>query len=220
MALPFTVEEFFAVFARYNAAVWPAQAVAYALGVAAFAAAWRGGPRSGLPVALTLALFWATAGGVYHLGFFRAINPIASIAGAAFLVEAALLAIAGARGWLAFGRARGASAVVGAILAGYAAVLYPAINLAAGHALASSPAFGVTPCPVTIFTFGVFLLARPDVPTALLPIPFLWSLVGASAAVRLGVPADYGLGVAGVLGTALLVAGRRVATRVTPSRSA
>ena len=34
MRLPFTIEQFFAVFAAYNAAIWPAQIAAYGLGLA------------------------------------------------------------------------------------------------------------------------------------------------------------------------------------------
>ena len=50
------------------------------------------------------------------------------------------------------------------------------------------------------------------VPVTLYGIPFLWSLVGTSAATQLGIREDWGLLVAGVSGTALLVA-RRVAAR-------
>jgi len=41
--LPFSTEQFFAVFAGYNAAVWSAPVVAYGLGVVAIVAALRGG---------------------------------------------------------------------------------------------------------------------------------------------------------------------------------
>ena len=71
--------------------------------------------------------------------------------------------------------------------------------------------FGVAPCPTTIFTFGILLWATKSVPAYLLVIPLLWSIVGMSAAVNLRVPQDYGLVVAGVLGTVLiLIQNRRV----------
>ena len=35
MRLPFTVEQFFDVFEAYNRAIWPAQVLAYVLGLAA-----------------------------------------------------------------------------------------------------------------------------------------------------------------------------------------
>jgi hypothetical protein len=75
------------------------------------------------------------------------------------------------------------------------------------------PMFGVTPCPVTIFSFGMLLLTRQPVPRWLLVIPFLWSLVGGSAAILLRVPQDWALLVAGAVSLALLVQrDRRVAS--------
>ena len=44
--------------------------------------------------------------------------------------------------------------------------------------------FGVTPCPVTIFTFGLFLLTVRRFSYWLLIIPFVWSLIGGSAGSR------------------------------------
>ena len=53
--------------------------------------------------------------------------------------------------------------------------------------------FGFTPCPVTLFTFGLFLLATAPIPRGLLAIPLIWSLIGGSAAFLLGVPQDWQL---------------------------
>ena len=74
--------------------------------------------------------------------------------------------------------------------------------------------FGVAPCPTTIFTFGILLWAVKSVPAYLLIIPLIWSIVGMSAAVNLRVPQDYGLVVAGVLGTALILIQNRKVKRV------
>lgn len=68
--------------------------------------------------------------------------------------------------------------------------------------------FGVAPCPTTIFTFGLLLLTRGPVPLRLLVIPLLWALVGASAALHLGVREDLGLVVTGLVATALLLLAR------------
>jgi hypothetical protein len=79
--------------------------------------------------------------------------------------------------------------------------------------------FGVAPCPSTIFTFGLLLWTTKQVPGYLLIVPFLWSVVGMSAAVNLRVPQDYGLVVAGVLGTALIpIQNRKVKSRPSKSR--
>jgi len=87
----------------------------------------------------------------------------------------------------------------------YAMVVYPLLGFLSGHVYPGSPVFGVTPCPVTIFTFGFFLLARKKVPLGVLIIPFIWSLVGGSAAWTLGVPEDYGLLAAGIFGFVLVL---------------
>jgi hypothetical protein len=54
---------------------------------------------------------------------------------------------------------------------------------------------------VTLFTFGVLLVAQGPVPRLLLIIPLLWALVGGSAAFLLAVPQDWPL----LLSAALVV---------------
>jgi hypothetical protein len=65
--------------------------------------------------------------------------------------------------------------------------------------------FGVTPCPVTIFTFGILLLTTQRVPRWLLVIPFVWSMIGGSAAILLGVMQDWLLLVSGFIAISLIV---------------
>ncbi len=79
-------------------------------------------------------------------------------------------------------------------------VLYPLLGLASGRNYFDLPAFGVTPCPVTLTTIGVLLLAPPPLPRRLYAIPAAWALVGGSAALLLAMPQDWALLVAlGVL---------------------
>ena len=42
-----------------------------------------------------------------------------------------------------------------------------------GHVYPAAPMFGVTPCPLVIFTFGMLLLSRERAPWPLLVIPAL-----------------------------------------------
>ena len=73
---------------------------------------------------------------------------------------------------------------------------YPVINAIQHKTLSRIPAFG-GPCPTTIFTAGLLMLAAPRSWTLSI-VPVIWSLVGGSAAFFLGVPADYVLPIAGI----------------------
>ena len=95
-------------------------------------------------------------------------------------------------------------------------MIYPVLNYAFGHSYPKMPVFGVAPCPVTIFTFGMLLWMKEKVPLHVVAIPFLWSLVGASAAIHLGIVEDYGLLVAGLLGSVLIVITNRSKKKPAP----
>lgn len=209
--LPFTSAQFFALFAAYNAVIWPVQIAAYALGAGALIFALRGGAAAGRIVAGVLAAMWLWTGAAYHLLHFTAINPAAWLFGAAFLVQGtAFLAVAATGRGLVFALGGGGSRrVFGLALIAYAAVLYPLLGRVAGHPWVEIPAFGVTPCPMTIFTFGMLLLVSAPVPWWLLVIPALWAVVGGSAAVLLAVPQDWVLLVGGLPATTFQVFGKR-----------
>jgi hypothetical protein len=197
MKIPFTVEQFFDVFVNYNHAIWPAQVVAYAIGLAAIGLAFREGKSSGPVVAAILALFWIWMGVFYHMVHFSRINPLANIFGLFYVLQALLFVFTGIiQGKLSFRFRLEPLPLVGACFVLYAMVVYPFLGLSFGHFYPKTPMFGVAPCPTTIFTFGLLLWATGPVPAYLLIIPLVWSLIGMSAAVNLSVPQDYGLVIA------------------------
>jgi hypothetical protein len=210
MHLPFTAEQFVAVFARYNAATWPAPIVAYALAIAALVLALRRTRTGDRFVSLALAAMWAWTGISYHVLFFSSINPTARLFGAAFVLQAAFFTFEAFRGRLRYRLTlndfRGR---MGHVMIAFSMALYPLIGALSGHGYPSGPAFGVTPCPLVIFTFGMLLLSERSLPKYLTIIPLLWALVGSSAAVALGVREDFSLLVSGVLATTALVLRRR-----------
>jgi hypothetical protein len=213
MGLPFTVEQFLDVFARYNQAIWPLHLVAYALGLTAVALAWRPSAAGHRLIAAILAACWLWMGVVYHLLFFREINPAAIGFAALFVVEGLLFLWAGvARPRLVFAARADGYGLVGGLLVLYAMLIYPAIGAALGHGYPQSPSFGVAPCPTTIFTFGLLLWTGARVPKRLLVIPVLWALLGVSAATALGIREDLGLLAAGLVAPALLAWRDRRAT--------
>ena len=204
--LPFTVEQFLAVFVSYNEAIWPAHILAYVAGGLAFVLVFRRHERSDRMVAGILAAMWAWTGLVYHLTFFTVINKIAYGFGALFVIQGAAFAYAGVhQGRINFGFNPDSGAWIGIAFVFYAAIAYPLLGLAMGHSSLELPMFGVTPCPVTIFTFGMLLLTRQPVPRLLLVVPVLWSLVGGSAAMLLRVPQDWLLLVSGAISLVLLI---------------
>lgn len=196
--LPFTHAQFLALFAQYNLGVWPAQAVAYALGLAMVMLLLRPSPGASRVIGAGLALMWVWTGFAYHGVYFSRINPAAMVFGALFVLQGLLFIHAAVGGKLWFGSPGGASRFAGWTLVLYSALLYPLAGIAAGHRYPEMPMFGITPCPVTLFTFGLLLLTTGPVPRRLLVIPFIWSLIGGSAAILLGMLQDWPLLVSGL----------------------
>ena len=208
--LPFTREQFLGIFADYNTAVWPAQIVAYLLGLAVVGAILQPSPLGHRFVAGALAAMWVWTGVAYHGLFFARINPAAWTFGALFVVQGSLFIIAGVvRRRPVFGHSAGFASVLGWVLMAYAAVIYPLLGQSSGHVYPAQPMFGITPCPVTLFTFGVLLLTLAPIPRRLLIIPAAWSLVGGSAAFMLGVPQDWPLFFSGLTIVLLILRDRR-----------
>lgn len=214
MTAPFTIEEFLGVFADYNAAIWPAQVVAYGLGLIAIAGLWNTRPLSSRVILSILALMWLLNGIGYHFLYFSAINPAAPLFAGFFVLEALLFAgCALVADGASFRIGRDFRSIAGLTSVVYAMLIYPVLGVLAGHGLMAGPMFGVAPCPTTIFTIGMLLLARGWWVAWLSIIPLLWSLVGLAAALQLGIPEDIGLPVAGLVLATVLAANAFLAFR-------
>lgn len=202
--MPFSTEAFLALFATYNEAIFPLQLFAYLLGVVAVIAAFRGRPAAMQQVPIILALFWFWTGLAFHLIYFSQINPAAYLFGSAYLLQG-LLFLNASRHGLRFGFDTSPRSLLGALFILYAIFVYPLLNYRFSHGYPQMPMFGVAPCPTTIFTFGLLLWCQSKVPWHLIIIPLLWTLVGLTAALQLAIPEDYGLIVAGVLSTIVIM---------------
>jgi hypothetical protein len=190
--LPFAPSQFIALFGAYNDAIWPIQIIGYLLGVIMAGRVVRPSRAGSRIVGMGLALMWAWTGIAYHWLFFSALNEAALLFGTLFVLQGAgLFHAAVLRGRMDFGTSRRPTAWLGWALVIYAAVLYPLLGMWTGHRYPEIPMFGVTPCPVTIFTLGLLLLTTTPVSRWLLVIPFFWSLVGGSAAILLGITQDW-----------------------------
>lgn len=200
MSLPFTQQQFFEVFARYNEALMPLQIGLFLLGLTAYVAMIVRRRGSDRVISAILAGLWAWMAIVYHFIFFREVNPAAPVFGIVFLVGAAAFAWAGAlRGRLVFDGESRARRFAGHAMVAYALVAYPLLSAILGREYPALPTFGL-PCPTTIFTLGMLAFLSAPVPRYVLAVPVAWAFIGTQAAFLLGVYEDLGLLVAGLAG--------------------
>jgi hypothetical protein len=203
VTLPFTSHQFFGVFTDYNQTFLVVIAALWLGSVAALVVTVRDPARHSRTLSLFFAALWLWNAVAYHALFFTRINPAAWIFAALFALQALLFLQAAARSHVEYLSAAGWRRTAGFGLAVYA-LAYPFLTMAFGHRYPATPTFGV-PCPTAILTIGALLTIRRPIPLVLAVIPILWSFVGGSAAVLLGVPTDYVLLAAGVvLSVALL----------------
>jgi hypothetical protein len=138
-----------------------------------------------------IGLMWLWTGIAYHWLFFSEINRAALLFGLLFVVEGLLLIGFALKTMPMEFRWRSSPAGwLGAALLAYSLVIYPLIDLLLGH-WPRMPWFGVSPCPVTLFTLAMLSLAAPRPASWLWAIPITWSIVGGTAAFLLAVPQDW-----------------------------
>ncbi|MGD9866821.1 MAG: DUF6064 family protein [Hyphomicrobiales bacterium] len=211
--LPFSAEALFAQFGQYNQAIWPAPVSAFLLGALALWLLIEPRPNSGRIISGILAILWVWNGAVYHLAWFSSLNFLAPAFGVAFLLQGLLFAWSGAwQGRHDFRFVNTPPGWAGLAMVIVALAAYPVLNALAGNTWPNIPAFGVTPCPLTLFTLGV-LLMRPRMTWGIAVIPLMWALAGAGMAWVLGVREDLLLALAAaVFVIAGIFASRRAGT--------
>jgi Family of unknown function (DUF6064) len=125
---------------------------------------------------------------------------------AVFTLQAVLLVVAGiVRSDLVIRPRWDLASGLGTAFIGYALIGYPLIGVLGGHALRVVPVFGVSPCASVAFFFGLMLWAVPPAPKYLLLMPLAWALTAAPPDMAAGVAADYGMLVAAVIATGLII---------------
>lgn len=209
-SFPFTADSYLSLFEAYNSTIWPAQVVAYGLGILAVLLALRPLAQGGRIAFAVLSVFWLWNGIAYHLMHFFQINFAALGFAALFTLQGMLFAAIAIGGRRSFRFRPDALGWSGLFLCLFALVAYPLLGWLAGHGGPRAAAFGVAPAPTAIFTFGMLLMLEGRAPLTLGVIPLLWSLAAGSAAVlRLGIIEDSSVLLAGIVGFGLLVWKRR-----------
>lgn len=209
----------YAVIGYYNKAIFPAQAVALLLALAAIAyTVWphRGGDRI---IPALLAAGWLWSGIVYLGGHYAAINWAGAYYEAAFVVQAAMLLGWGViRGALRFRFDGGARAWAGAGFAAIAIVIHPLVERALGRGWAELQYVGVSPDPTELVTLALLLMSARRVPWWLLLVPALWLVIAGGWAWLLGTPERMILPACSLVALVLIIAGtgRKARARAAP----
>src|SRR5687767_9985548 len=199
MDLPFSTEEFLAVFKKYNTAVWPLQFILILLALAATFLIFKKKPTGDGIIIFILALLWLWMGIIYHLIYFTEINKAAYLFAGVFIFQAALFLYSGVlRNKISFRLRLDFYGTIAVFFIFYAISVYPLISFLSGHVYPATPTFGL-PCPTTIFTLGILLWANKKTPLYIFIIPLLWSIVGFFAAIRLGMFENIFLFIAGLI---------------------
>jgi hypothetical protein len=203
--MPFTVEQFMDIFGKYNVAVWPRQLLFYLIVILTLILAVKKTNYSDKVISAILSFFWLWMGVVYHLVYFTQISKAAYAFGILCIIQGFLFFYVGVmKNNLSFRFRSNNYTLIGSLFIIYALGVYPMLGYFSGHIYPKSPTFGL-PCPTAIFTFGLLLWAEKAFPKYLLVIPFIWSVIGFSAAVSLGIREDIGLLIAGVVGSLMIL---------------
>lgn len=206
MKLPFSDQQFFDLFGRYNTRVWPMVVLLWIVTLWFAVQLVRRRSRS-VGLSAILALHWVWSGVVYHASFFTAINPAAWLFAVLFVVESGIFICLTITRAVQFAWGQSRRHKVAGVLIAYS-LAYPVLVLAFGHDYPRAPLFAV-PCPTTLFTCGVLLTAVPRVPVVASVVPVMWSLIAGSAAILLEVAPDAMLFIAGGAVATAAIAQRR-----------
>jgi hypothetical protein len=176
--LPFSRETYRRLFELHNEAVWPAQLIAAALGIAILALLRWPGLRQGRAISATLAACWLWVAWTFHLERYATINWAAVYFAAAFAAQALLLVWAGVlRGRLVFRPGRDRVGLAGLLVFVFALAVQPLVGPLVGRAWPGVEVFGVAPDPTVVATLGLLLTAERT-PWGLAAVPVLWCAVG------------------------------------------
>jgi hypothetical protein len=197
----FSLATYHRLFDRYNAAIWPGQIVAVALGAAIGAFLRRGADaRRGRLIAGILAACWLWIAFAFHANRYTTIHWGAVYFAGAFGLEALLLVWAGIlRGRLTFDRRGDAVGQAGLAIFLFALLVQPLIGLLFGRGWRQIEVFGIAPDPTAVGTLGILLLTAGRARWELIAVPVLWCALSGATLLAMGTPAGWVMLAAAVL---------------------
>jgi hypothetical protein len=201
--LLFSSRTYHRLFEIYNAAIWPAQIVAVALGLTILVLLHRAAAVRGRSIAAILAACWLFVAIAFHAWRYATINTAGVHFAWAFGVEAALLIWMGVVGRLRFERPVDPAGRAGLWIFVFTLAVEPLAGPILGRGWKGVELFGVAPDPTAIATLGLLLLARVRHRWLLLVVPVLWCATTAVFLLAMKAPDAWIAPLAAILAVAL-----------------
>jgi hypothetical protein len=215
--LLFSPRTYYRTIELYNLAIWPAQLAGLATGLAIIALLATQHVHRDRIVAALLAACWLWIGWAFHHERYAHINWVAPWVGAAFALQAGLLAGVGAVGGrVAFAHPAARAPLLAIALTAVVVAGYPLLAPLGGRAWTSAEAFGVAPDPTALATVAALALVRGRVRWLLLVVPLLWCIFTALTLRAMRSPETFVVIVATLLAVLPAFAWRREGAAVQP----
>ena len=212
--LLFSARTYYRLFELYNAAIWPAQLLAVALGLAVLFLGRRPGGSRGRAIAAILAGCWLFVAIAFHAHRYATINWAAVDFAWGFGFEAALLIWTGVlRGRLVFDAGEGpiGRTAIGIFL--FALLAQPFVGPLCGRPWRQVEIFGVAPDPTAVATLGILLLVAGRVRWELLAVPAIWCAISGATLLAMKAPDAWVTPLAAALALCLTVGRTRARRR-------
>lgn len=198
--LLFSPQTYYRLFELYNAAIWPAQIVAFGLGLAIWVLLRRAEARQGRFIAAILAGCWLWVALAFHLSHYATVNWVAVDFAGAFGFESVLLIWIGViRGRLVFRPGAGVIGRAGLWIFLFAFLVQPLIGPLLGRAWRQIEIFGVAPDPTAVATLGILSLAAGRVRWELIAVPVIWCVLSGATLSAMEAPDAWVTPLAGAL---------------------
>ena len=209
------VDDFYSTLQSYNETFWYMIIITFLLGFVVVYLAARKSKSSSKVISAILSFLWIWSGIVFFIIYYGPMDAeflglvmpgVWYLGGILFLLQGFLFLIFGVvKSSLSFRLGGDWFSVVGALMVVYAMVIYPIIGFLTGYVYPRYPVFGIAPCPLTIFSLGLFQWSDRKMPIAIAAIPFIWALMGIMPVLALNVWADIGELLSAIIGFPLVL---------------
>jgi Family of unknown function (DUF6064) len=173
--LLFSPRVYYRLLVSNNLAMWPAQVLTVALGLAMIYALARPSTERTRATLAALGVLWILVAWAFFWNRYATINWGSPYVAPVYALQGLMLVVAGASGrWLGISPSTRLAGSAGTVL--FAAVLvgYPLIAPLVGRPWSAAEVFGIAPDPTALATLALLAVARDRLRWPLMVIPLLW----------------------------------------------